>query len=126
MSHLLITHFKKLGYTKIHSAEKKIALAFSVDSENLWQLASEELIMHEHQLSNWKDSGLAVHSSRERCVKLMYSCPAAIFRRVYYMSGIVLWVLHELPFLKSTQNPSKTGLIIPTTQMRKQRPKYTT
>lgn len=80
--------------------------------------------MHEHQLSNWKDSGLVVHSPGELCVQLMYSCPAAIFQRVYYMSGIVLWVLHELSFFFNPhKNPSKTGIIIRAAQVRKLRPR---
>lgn len=80
--------------------------------------------MHEHQLSNWKDSGLVVHSSRELCVELMYSCPAAIFQRVYYMSGIVLgFYMNYLFFLNPHKNPSKTGIITQTAQVRELRPK---
>lgn len=55
-------------------------------SETFWQSGSKDLIMHEHQLSDWQDSELVVHSSRELYVQFMYSCPDAIFWRVYYPS----------------------------------------
>lgn len=78
--HLLNTYFKKLEYKKTHSAKTIFFLIFSVDWENLWQLGSEDLIMHEHQLSNWKGSGLGVHGSRDLCVELCIHVQLPFFR----------------------------------------------
>lgn len=72
--------------------EQKGIFKKTVDSEKLQvESGSEDLIMQEHQLSNWKNDGLLVHSSREMVWYFTYSCLAAIF---FFFFESLLYVTH--------------------------------
>lgn len=60
--------------------------------------------MHEHQLSNWKGSGLGVHGSRDLCVELMYSRSSCHFSEFILCQALSFgFYMNYLFFFKSPQ-----------------------